>query len=89
MASAGLANTVLGNNKTGFIGGGQIGYNYTPNPNWLLGLEADFQGIAGAHSTASTGGRLPPSNFPTKRSFPRVRRPRVQRSRHGARANRL
>jgi outer membrane immunogenic protein len=64
VASAGLANTVLGNNKTGLIGGGQIGYNYTPSPNWLLGLEADFQGIAGAHSTASTGGALPPLEFP-------------------------
>ena len=51
-----MAYTAPGANKTGFIGGGQIGYNYTPSPNWLLGIEADFQGIAGAHSTASTGG---------------------------------
>lgn len=28
----------------GFIGGGQIGYNWQVSPNWLLGLEADFQG---------------------------------------------
>ena len=58
-----LANTTLGNNKTGFIGGGQIGYNYTPSANWLLGLEADFQGVAGAHSTASTGGAGIPLAF--------------------------
>jgi outer membrane immunogenic protein len=59
-----LANTVLGAGKGAFIGGGQIGYNYTPSPNWLLGLETDFQGVAGAHSTASTGGAgiLPPPN---------------------------
>jgi outer membrane immunogenic protein len=62
--SSALAHTVLGTNKGAFIGGGQIGYNYTPSPNWLLGLEADFQGIAGAHSTASTGGTgVPPPPF--------------------------
>jgi outer membrane immunogenic protein len=53
--SSALANTVLRANQGGFIGGGQIGYNYTPIANWLLGLETDFQGIAGAHSTASSG----------------------------------
>jgi outer membrane immunogenic protein len=29
---------------SGFIGGGQIGYNYQLTPNWVAGLEADFQG---------------------------------------------
>ena len=53
--STALANTMLGTNKAAFTGGGQIGYNYTPSPNWLLGLETDFQGIAGANSTAATG----------------------------------
>jgi outer membrane immunogenic protein len=28
----------------GVIGGGQIGYNWQVNPNWVVGLEADFQG---------------------------------------------
>jgi outer membrane immunogenic protein len=28
----------------GVIGGVQIGYNYQISPNWVLGLEADFQG---------------------------------------------
>lgn len=28
----------------GVIGGGQIGYNWHPDKNWLLGLEADIQG---------------------------------------------
>src|ERR1700730_14308860 len=28
----------------GFIGGGQIGYNYLFAPNWVAGLETDFQG---------------------------------------------
>lgn len=29
---------------SGFLGGGQIGYNYQVDPNWVIGLEADFQG---------------------------------------------
>ena len=27
---------------TGFTGGGQIGCNWQPDPNWVLGLEADI-----------------------------------------------
>ncbi len=30
----------------GIIGGAQIGYNWQPTPNWLFGLEADWQGSA-------------------------------------------
>jgi outer membrane immunogenic protein len=29
---------------SGFIGGGQIGYNWQFSPQWVAGLEADFQG---------------------------------------------
>jgi len=29
---------------SGFIGGGQIGYNYQIDNNWVIGLETDFQG---------------------------------------------
>jgi outer membrane immunogenic protein len=29
---------------SGFIGGGQIGYNWQFSPIWVVGLEADFQG---------------------------------------------
>lgn len=40
----------------GFIGGGQIGYNYQFSPNWLAGVEADFQGahIKGDDSKAGS-----------------------------------
>jgi outer membrane immunogenic protein len=34
----------------GFIGGGQIGYDWQASPNWVFGLVADFQG---AHINAS------------------------------------
>jgi len=32
------------NSASGVIGGGQIGYNWQFNGNWLLGVETDFQG---------------------------------------------
>jgi opacity protein-like surface antigen len=56
-----LANTGVANvNQSGFIGGGQIGYNYQWGPSFLLGAEADFQGAAvgghGSYSGASHDG---------------------------------
>jgi outer membrane immunogenic protein len=39
-------------NKSGFIGGAEIGYNYQFN-NWVAGIEADIQGIAGQAVNAS------------------------------------
>src|ERR1700730_1804065 len=40
-------------NPNGFIGGGQIGYNYQFANSWVVGLEADFDGIASATKTAT------------------------------------
>ena len=45
----------------GFAGGGQIGYNYQFAPNWVIGVEGDFQGASGSDSAcsgdcSSTGG---------------------------------
>lgn len=37
----------------GFIGGGQIGYNYQFAKNFVTGIEADIQGAAGARSAAA------------------------------------
>jgi outer membrane immunogenic protein len=36
------------NNDVAFAGGGQIGYNYqfTPGSGWVIGIEADIQGLA-------------------------------------------
>src|SRR5262249_33629757 len=40
-----VAPVPLGSNSdTGFVGGGQIGYNWQFAPNWLLGIEGDFSG---------------------------------------------
>jgi outer membrane immunogenic protein len=42
----------IGLTHNGFIGGGQIGYNWRVEANWVLGLEADFDGTA-AKGTAT------------------------------------
>jgi outer membrane immunogenic protein len=39
----------------GFMGGGQIGYNWQFSPIWAAGLEADFQGAAEKDSKTLTG----------------------------------
>ena len=45
LAAVATGDISLGN-KSGFIGGAEIGYNYPIN-NWVTGIEADIQGIAG------------------------------------------
>jgi outer membrane immunogenic protein len=59
-----LANgTVPVSKSNGFIGGGQIGYNYQFANSWVVGLEADLDGVAGGHGTGSVGsvGNFPPA----------------------------
>ena len=50
-------------NQTGFIGGGQVGYNWQVAPTWVVGIEADFEGSNAKGSNAFTflggGGVLP------------------------------
>jgi outer membrane immunogenic protein len=36
--------TEIAGSSGGFIGGGQVGYNYQFNPNWVLGIEGDISG---------------------------------------------
>ena len=55
-----VATLATGNHSlspNGFVGGGQIGYNYQFANSWVVGLEADFDGIAGAHRQASSFGQ--------------------------------
>ncbi len=56
LANAGVANV----NQGGFIGGGQIGYNYQLGSKFVVGLEADIQGAAirgsGGYAGASSDG---------------------------------
>lgn len=41
-----LSGTTSLKNRSGFLGGGQTGYNYQFNNNFLVGLEADIQGAS-------------------------------------------
>jgi outer membrane immunogenic protein len=44
----------------GFIGGGQIGYNWQVSPIWVVGLEADFQGaVEKDHNTLTNNFSVP------------------------------
>ncbi len=45
----------------GFVGGGQVGYNYqfTPGSGWVLGAEADFQGTTFGRRGDGTIGATP------------------------------
>lgn len=47
--------------QSGFIGGGQIGYNYQLRPATVLGVEADIQG-SGVRGTGSANGLAPISS---------------------------
>jgi outer membrane immunogenic protein len=49
--AAGAIPGSVSTNHSNFIGGGQIGYNWQWGPSWVLGLEADFAGIASPSST--------------------------------------
>ncbi|MGO9773511.1 MAG: outer membrane protein [Roseiarcus sp.] len=57
-ASSALSSIALGGNN-GFIGGGQIGYNYQIN-NVILGVEADFQGTTAGGGGAASGAGFDP-----------------------------
>jgi outer membrane immunogenic protein len=53
---AGLAQSgSFANTQSGFIGGGQIGYNYQWGSNFVIGIEADIQGT-GIRGTSHGGG---------------------------------
>ena len=54
--STALANTGVARlSQKGFLGGGQVGYNYQWGPSFLAGLEADIQG-AGVHGGGAYAG---------------------------------
>jgi outer membrane immunogenic protein len=48
---------IVTNNGMGVIGGGQVGYNVQMGKLWLLGLEADIQGITGTSSGTVAAGQ--------------------------------
>ena len=64
--SSALATTSVPVSNSGFIGGGQIGYNWQFNNSWVVGIEADIQGIAGSTSTGKVFGSGVPVGFPAE-----------------------
>jgi outer membrane immunogenic protein len=52
-AAALAATGTLAVSNSGFIGGGQLGYNYQFGPSFVAGIEADIQGIAGSRESSS------------------------------------
>jgi outer membrane immunogenic protein len=64
-SAAGATGSVSVGSNAGFIGGGQIGYNWQFAPVWVGGLEADIQGIGhGSNSgTLNTTGTVPGGFF--------------------------
>ncbi len=58
---------VGGSSNSGFIGGGQVGYNFQPYQILILGLEADIQGVGGLSGGGSFIGSAPdPLGNPTQ-----------------------
>ena len=55
MASA----RTLATQGAGFIGGGQIGYNWQVYESFVLGMEADIQGIADSANSGTNTSLLP------------------------------
>jgi outer membrane immunogenic protein len=55
----------------GFIGGGQIGYNRQVNPAWVVGIEADFDGVTGGKSSVASSSPGSPIIVPTTSLFGR------------------
>jgi outer membrane immunogenic protein len=51
-------------NPNGFIGGGQVGYNYQFEKYWVVGLEADFQ-YADLRDSSTAITSPPPAGFVT------------------------
>jgi outer membrane immunogenic protein len=62
--SSTLATTSVPASNSGFIGGGQVGYNYQFNNSFVAGIEADIQGVASSSSSSSVSGSGVPVGFP-------------------------
>jgi outer membrane immunogenic protein len=56
--AAGVIPGRAGLKDDGFIGGGQIGYNWQVSPAWVLGIESDFQGTSLSKDFAFTNGAV-------------------------------
>ena len=58
-ASALAGSSIASRGVSGFIGGGQIGYNWQFGGRYVVGVEADIQGVVGGRGTANGIGVAP------------------------------
>jgi outer membrane immunogenic protein len=64
-AAAALSSSgILSTNSSGFIGGGQVGYNWQFMNSFVAGVEADIQGVAASNSAATGFGIAPVTGAP-------------------------
>ncbi len=66
VSSARLATGSVPVKSNGFIGGGQIGYNWQFANSFVAGIEADIQGIAASNGTGSVFSQAVDPLFPTE-----------------------
>jgi len=65
----GLIPSSVGLSHSGFIGGGQIGYNWQVSPAWVLGVEADFDGLSGTNGSFTSAFPGTPAIVPMSSTF--------------------
>ena len=58
-ALSAYASGVRNGNNGAFVGGGQVGFNYQFNPRFLVGLEADIDGVANSSVVTTFTGAAP------------------------------
>ena len=63
-SSAAAGSAIIPSNRDGFIGGGQVGYNWQFASAFVAGFEADIQGVAGSNNAASVTNLVPVAGFP-------------------------
>jgi outer membrane immunogenic protein len=64
--SSALATTSVPVTSSGFIGGGQIGYNFQFANSFVAGIEADIQGVAGSSRRGTVFSSGVPVGFPAE-----------------------
>jgi outer membrane immunogenic protein len=71
--SSALATSKFPLDDARFIGGGQVGYNFQLAPSWVVGVEADIQGVADSSNAGVAFGAGAPAAFPGERIISTVR----------------
>jgi outer membrane immunogenic protein len=62
-SALGATGSVPVGGNAGFIGGGQIGYNWQFDPRWVAGLETDIQGVATQNQNGGLATAVGPFSF--------------------------